>query len=211
MRKLVLKMSMSLDGFVCGPNNEMDWMFSSSGRNSGEWTVEFLRQAGLHIMGARTFKDMAAWWPHSDEIFAPVMNEIPKAVFSRAGLSHVATTEALQDAQRHRPLKGVVSPHARTWKEAEVVTGELAAEINRLKQQDGKFIVAHGGASFAQSLVTTGLIDEYRLLIHPVAIGVGKPLFGKLAAPLRLKLQETRSFGNGVVALIHLASQEERS
>lgn len=211
MRKLVLKMSMSLDGFVCGPKNELDWMFSSPGPNTADWQVEFLWQAGLHIMGARTFKDMSAWWPYSDEIYAPVMNEIPKAVFSRSGLAKAATTESLRDAQNHRPLKGTVSPHAGTWKDAEIVAGDLATEIQRLKQQDGKLIVAHGGASFAQSLVTTGLIDEYRLLIHPVAIGSGKPLFAKLTAPLRLRLQEARSFGNGVVAHVYVPSAEVRS
>jgi dihydrofolate reductase len=208
MRKLVLKMSMSLDGFVCGPNNEMDWIFATPGNDSAEWTVETLWQAGLHIMGARTFKDMSAWWPYSDEIYAPVMNEIPKAVFSRSGLGNVTTTEGLQDAQRHRSLKGALSPHADSWREAEIITGDLATEIRRLKQQDGKVIVAHGGASFAQSLVTTGLIDEYRLLVLPVAIGRGKPLFGKLPAPLRLQLQEERSFRNGVVAHVYLVAQE---
>jgi dihydrofolate reductase len=211
MRKLILKMSMSLDGFVCGPNNELDWMFATPGNDSAEWTVETLWQAGLHIMGARTFKDMAAWWPYSDEIYAPVMNEIPKAVFSRSGLADTATTEGLQDAQRHRPLKGALSPHAGSWKQAEIITGDLATEIRRLKQQDGKPLVAHGGASFAQSLVTTGLIDEYRLLVVPVAIGRGKPLFGKLTAALRLKPQEERSFGNGVVAHVYLATQETGS
>jgi dihydrofolate reductase len=211
MRKLVLKMSMSLDGFVCGPNNELDWMFSSSGGNSAEWTVGFLRNAGLHIMGARTFKDMSAWWPRSDEIYAPVMNEIPKAVFSRSGLANATTSEGLREAQRRRPQNGALSPCADSWKEAAIITGELATEVRRLKQQDGKLIVAHGGASFAQSLVTTGLIDEYRLLVFPVAIGRGKPLFGKLTAPLRLKLQEERSFGDGVVAHVYLASPETRS
>ncbi|HEY4112623.1 MAG TPA: dihydrofolate reductase family protein [Rhizomicrobium sp.] len=211
MRKLILKMSMSLDGFVCGSDNELDWMFSTAGDSSAAWTVESLRLAGLHIMGARTFKDMAAWWPTSDEVYAPVMNEIPKAVFSRSGLANATTTEGLQEALRHRGPKGVLSPHADSWNDAEIITGDLATEIRRLKQQDGKFIVAHGGASFAQSLVTTGLIDEYRLLIYPVAIGRGKPLFGKLTAPLRLQLQEARSFGNGVVAHVYVAAGEATS
>jgi dihydrofolate reductase len=207
MRKLLLKMSVSLDGFVCGPNNEMDWMFSSAGGKSAEWTVETLWQAGLHIMGARTFRDMSAWWPYSDQIFAPVMNEIPKAVFSRSNLAGAATTEGLLEAQRHHQLKDVLSPQAQTWKDAEIVTGELATEIRRLKQQDGKSIVAHGGAAFAQSLVASGQIDEYWLLVHPVAVGKGKPLFGSLTVPLHLKLQEARSFDNGFVAHVYAAPQ----
>jgi dihydrofolate reductase len=211
MRKLILKMSMSLDGFVCGPNNELDWIFTTPGTDSAEWTIETLWQAGVHIMGARTFKDMSAWWPDSDEIYAPVMNEIPKAVFSRSGLANTTTTEGLRDAHRHRAQKGARSPHADSWKDAEIITGDLATEIRRLKQQDGKSIVAHGGASFAQSLVTSGLIDEYRLLILPVAIGRGKPLFGKLASPLRLRLQEALPFGNGVVAHVYVAAEETLS
>ncbi|HEX7928162.1 MAG TPA: hypothetical protein VF678_11255 [bacterium] len=65
MRKLVLKMSMTVDGFVCGPNGEIDWIFRGSDPSSREWMVGFIGQAGLHIMGSRTFHDMASFWPTS--------------------------------------------------------------------------------------------------------------------------------------------------
>ena len=99
MRKLILKMSVSLDGFVGGPNGEIDWVFKSYDAGATDWEVEALWNAGIHIMGSRTFQDMAAYWPTSTEPFAPPMNEIPKAVFSRTGtIATAATTRALEDA-----------------------------------------------------------------------------------------------------------------
>jgi dihydrofolate reductase len=156
MRKLVLKMSISVDGFV-GEKGSMDWAFKSMDRATAPWIAETLGQAGLHIMGSRTFQDMVAWWPTSTEIFAPPMIEIPKAVFFRSGKLG-SSTQALRDAARMRAdTLGAKSPSAHTWAEAEVIGGELAADIERFKKQGGKFILAHGGASFAQSLVATGL------------------------------------------------------
>lgn len=76
--KLILQMRMSLDGFVCGPNGEMDWMFPHFGEDSTAWVLESLWQAGVHIMGSKTFRDMAAFWPSSTGTCAPPMNEIPK-------------------------------------------------------------------------------------------------------------------------------------
>jgi dihydrofolate reductase len=204
MRELVLKMTMSLDGFVCGPNNELDWMFATDGSSSRAWTMETLHEAGLHIMGSRTFMDMKSWWPTSHEEFAAPMNAIPKAAFSRSGLPTAKTTAALEGAKRTEShTQGKLQPHAETWEQAEIIAGDLAEDIERLKKQDGKLILAHGGAGFAQSLVETGLIDEYRLAIFPVAIGKGKPIFNKLHAPLRLKLRYAKPFDNGVVAHVY--------
>jgi dihydrofolate reductase len=204
MRELVLKMMMSLDGFVCGPNGEMDWIFANRSEDSTAWTMETLHEAGLHIMGSRTFMDMKSWWPTSSGIYAAPMNEIPKATFARSGLATAKTTESLEGAKRaDSGTQGKRAPHAETWDQAEIITGDLAEEIKRLKKQDGKLIVAHGGASFAQSLVEAGLIDEYRLLIYPVAIGKGKPIFSKTRAPLGLKLQYAKPFDNGEVAHVY--------
>lgn len=204
MRKLVLKMSMSLDGFVGTADGGLEWMFRSRAPESTAWTVGKISGAGLHIMGSRTFQDMVGWWPTSTESFAAPMNEIPKAVFSRSGKLG-ESTQALQDAARlsGSDAQGAKSPHAKSWAEAEVIGGDLKAGIERLKQQDGKFILAHGGASFAQSLIATGLIDEYQLLIFPVALGKGLPIFSKLAAPLSLKLTEHKTFATGVTAHVY--------
>jgi len=212
MRKLILKMSISLDGFVSGPNGEIDWIFRSTDESASAWTVDILWQAGVHIMGSRTFHDMASYWPTSSEPFAAPMNEIPKVVFTKKGIveptSEELTTNALKDARINSEglfnTSDTISLHASTWVHAKVATDELAVEISRLKQQEGKFILAHGGAGFAQSLVRSGLIDEYRLLIHPVILGKGLPLFSTLQIPLDLKLESSIPFKSGVIANIYI-------
>jgi dihydrofolate reductase len=94
-------MSISIDGFVGGPDGGSKWVFDSD-QEATAWTVETVWNASLHIMGSRTFHDMAAYWPTSAEVFAPPMNQIPKAVFSRQGpaiLKAVNMTAALRDAR----------------------------------------------------------------------------------------------------------------
>jgi dihydrofolate reductase len=214
-RKLVLKMSVSLDGFVAGPNGEIDWIFRTQGDDSTEWIVDTLRDAGVHIMGSRSYYDMAAFWPFSDSPIAPAMNNIPKVIFSRSGIKDgnvvAETTRALDDAKKDRAgqHRTGVTPTAavlRSWTEPTVAGGDLAEEVVRLKQQPGKFILAHGGAGFARSLVASGLIDEYRLVIHPVALGQGQPLFSGLLSRVDLRLVSTTPFGSGVVAAVYQPS-----
>ena len=101
-------------------------------------------------------------------------------------------------------VSDTLSLHSHTWANAQVATGDLADEIARLKQQDGKFILAHGGAGFAQSLVRLGLVDEYRLLIHPVILGKGLPLFSTAANPFDLKLESSITFKTGAIANIYI-------
>jgi dihydrofolate reductase len=213
MRKLILKMSISLDGFVAGPNGELDWIFKSRSDDGAAWTVDKIRQAGAHLMGRKTFHDMAAYWPNSSEVFAVPMNEIPKIVFSKTGFSPSQKgepTAALKDAVRFNRADGgdtAASPpaSAKSWAEARVITGDLAQGIKKLKNEPGKELLAHGGASFASNLVQTGLIDEFWLLTLPVALGRGLSLFGGLKAPTHLKLIEAKSFSGGAVAHVYRA------
>jgi dihydrofolate reductase len=148
-------------------------------------------------------------WPsgYSDEIFARPMNEIPKAVFTRKGvdLSNGVTTAALKNASAAKKERGLVTVEAdlSSWKNAEIIKGDLKTGIERLKQQNGKPILAHGGASFARSLVQTGLIDEYRLVVHPFALGKGLPLFSALDDPMPLELMSLIPFRSGVIALTY--------
>jgi len=210
MRKLILRMSVSLDGFVSGPNGESDWIFRTSSADSLESVVSLLRQAGAHAMGSRTYYDMAAFWPYSASPLADSMNAIPKIVFARHGIKDGtqvdAKTRALADAQRDRIGQRTVTPTEavlQSWAKPTVVSGDLAEEVARLKQQSGDFILAHGGARFAQSLVATGLIDEYRLIVHPVALGRGLPLFSGLQQPIDLRLVSTTAYSSGVVAAVY--------
>ncbi len=133
MRKLIMKMSMSLDGFVAVANGKNDWIFKTGDEESLAWSVGQVREAGLIIMGRKSFEDMAPYWPTAPGPFAAPMNEIPKAVFTEKGFAGI-----LPSAEQ--------SPAAASWAEARVFDGDLAEEIRKLKADSGKPIVALGGA-----------------------------------------------------------------
>ena len=210
MRKLILKMSMSLDGFVGGSKSEVDWIFASMDEGAVDWTMKSIWRAGVHIMGSRTFHDMASYWPYSNEVYAAPMNEIPKVVFSKnpsVTSSARSTTQALRDASRAN-TGGAEATHAdsskeQSWRDARVMSGNLAADIAQLKSEPGKDIMAHGGAGFARSLVRLGLVDEYQLLVHPVARGQGLPLFSELPKPMVLQLVSATTFPAGAIAHVY--------
>jgi dihydrofolate reductase len=113
VRKVILKMHVSLDGFVGTLSGDVDWIFRSYDDELKTWEVDLLWQAGTHIMGRVLYHDMAEHWPSSTEAFAPPMNEIPKVVFSGT----------LKEAD---------------WTDSRVVAGETAEEISRLKEQPGR-------------------------------------------------------------------------
>jgi dihydrofolate reductase len=210
-RKLVLKMSVSLDGFVAGPNGEADWIFrSSGGADSTAWVLDTLRGAGVHIMGSRSYHDMAAFWPYSEMPIAAPMNDIPKIIFSRQGIERGPqadrTTAALAEAKARNAARHGATPTAaalKSWTEPTVASGDLVEKVLRLKEQPGNYILAHGGARFAQSLVASGLVDEYRLGIHPVVLGQGQPLFSALRSPVDLCLISATPFGSGAMAVVY--------
>jgi dihydrofolate reductase len=129
-------------------------------------------------------------------------------VFSRQGpsiLSSANTTAALQEARANAGTGQSAEPQpgAESWAEPYVASGDLAEEIAKLKAQEGKPIVAHGGVSFARSLVAQGLVDRFILAVHPVALGKGLPVFSGLAAPMPLRLISSRAFPGGAVAQIY--------
>lgn len=205
-------MSISVDGFVGGPNGEIDWLLRRGlGTRVEEWITMTLWNASAHLMGRRTFNDMRSYWPFSDIPLAEPMNQIPKIAFSKGGGSE-HTTQALKDAtgfdQRtgRQPLKS--SDHLASWNDAPIITSGLEQEILRLKQGSGKPLLAHGGAGFAQSLAATGLIDEYHLLVHPVVLGKGLPLFSAVTKPLDLQLASITVFDNGVAAHIYVVGDQ---
>jgi dihydrofolate reductase len=175
MRKLILRMSMSLDGFVGGPKGELDWIFRHIDEESIAFGIAQLWEVGVHAMGRATYSDMAAHWPTSKEPWAPPMNQIPKVVFSKT-------------------LKDV------PWGPTRILSGDLTEEVARLKAEPGKDILAHGGARFAQAVTRLGLVDEYWLLVHPVALGAGLAMFKDLPKPIDLKLVSVKAFSGGTVA-----------
>jgi dihydrofolate reductase len=189
MRELILKMSISIDGFVAGADGGAQWVVDTRDPKAGEWVVKALWDASLHIVGSRTFQEWARYWPTSTSLFAPPMNQIPKAVFSRRGRSILAGIDKTAEAE--------------SWANAHVAAGDLSEEIAKLKEQDGKPIIAHGGACFARSLVASGLIDQYVLMVHPAVLGQGLPLFADLTAPKLLELVSSTTFPRGTVAQIY--------
>jgi dihydrofolate reductase len=208
MRALILKMSISIDGFVASADSGGKWIFDTYDDEAAAWTVRTIWDASLHIMGSRTFHDMAAYWPTSSAVFAPPMNQIPKAVFSRQGtavLKATDTTAALRDARSSagHDQSEKLQPGGDSWGQPYVASGDLTEEIRKLKAQDGKPIVAHGGAGFARSLVALGLADQYALLVHPVALGNGLALFSGLSTPRTFRLVSSTTFPKGAVAQIY--------
>jgi dihydrofolate reductase len=186
MRKLIMKMSLSVDGFVGGPTVEGNWIFKSSDETSRAWLLGQTQQAGLIIMGRKSYETMSPYWPTAPGPLAVAMNEIPKAIFTRKGFKPPAPTAE-------------ASPAATSWAEAQILDGDLAEEIKKLKAEPGKPIIAFGGAGFMRNLIATGLIDEYLLVTHPIIFGEGFPIFNGIARPADLKLVDTKSFPGGIV------------
>ena len=188
-------MSVSADGFVAGPNGEIDWIFRNSSEVSAGWAAERLGQASLIAMGRRSYEAMADYWPAATGPFARPMNEIPKAVFSRGG--------AIPSPDRQKAettVTATVDQNAlEGWRHPIVSGKDLAADVRRLKEEDGGPIVAIGGASFASSLIVAGLVDAFRLAVHPIALGRGLPLFADLEKPLDLRLEELQRFDTGAM------------
>lgn len=185
MRKLQMKMSMSLDGFVADAGGKADWIFKTGDEESKAWSLEQCKEAGLHIMGRKSFEMMSAYWPGSNDVFAAPMNAIPKAVFTRKGFN---VDSALKD-----------SANTEAWANARVFDSDLVKGVKDLKGEPGKPISAIGGAAFMRSLLATGLIDEFHLAIHPVILGSGLPIFNGLANPQYLRLVDAKAFPGGTV------------
>lgn len=176
MRRLILQMSVSLDGFVAAEDGT-DWGYEREDEGTRAWKLASVSAAGAHLMGRKSYEDMASYWPTSDSVYAPAMNEIPKIVFSKT----------LETAE---------------WPESRIAAGDLADEVVAIKSEPGKDVIAYGGATFARALVRERLVDEYRLVIQPAALGAGLPLFTELRGPLHLELAEAHSYPTG--AAIHV-------
>ena len=181
MRKIILMMSVSLDGFIEGPHRELDWHMVDDELHSH--FNEQLRAMGAFLDGRVTYELMAGFWPTADTDpsstrpvveFAGIWRDMPKIVFSRT----------LERADWNTTVMRDVVPE----------------EIMRLKAQPGGDMVL-GGADLAASFMRHDLIDEYRLYVHPIVIGKGKPLFPASDTKIALRLAGTQTFGNGVVLL----------
>jgi dihydrofolate reductase len=181
MRKIILMMSVSVDGFFEGPNRELDWQLVDEELHSH--FNEELSAMGAFLDGRVTYELMAGFWPTADTDpsssgpvveFARIWRDMRKIVYSRS----------LERAD---------------WNTT-IVRDVIAEEVLELKAQPGGDLVV-GGADLATTFMRLDLIDEYRLYVHPVVIGRGKPLFPASEQQISLRLAETRTFGSGVVLL----------
>jgi dihydrofolate reductase len=175
-RKVILKMVVSLDGFATSPDGTHEWMFEWFGEDSAARNLRALGEAGVHVMGRRSYEIMGPHWAASDGPIAAAMNETPKAVFSHT----------LETAE---------------WGPAEIFGGDLSRGIADLKARDDEgTLLVHGGPHFAQSLTRLGLVDEYQLSTVPIAIGAGRSPFAKLDGHLKLEVVEEQRFRSGALA-----------
>jgi dihydrofolate reductase len=180
MRKVIYSMGLSLDGFIAGPNGEIDW--SAPDEELHRFHNEQTRELDAHFCGRRLYEEMLYWEtadqnPSAGEPeleFARIWQNLPKIVFSK-------TLEKVEGNAR-------------------LASEGVAEEVAKLKEQPGKDL-AVGGAGLASSFTSLGLIDEYRLFVNPVVLGGGTPYFPRLDEQINLELVETRTFGSRVVYL----------
>jgi len=189
MRKLILSMQMTLDGYSTGPNDEMDYLPPFTDENMWQDLHEEmwrnLEEIDTFILGRKTYQIWEKYWPtaasnpqstNSDKKFSRFAEETKKIVIS-------STLDSVN------------------WKNSVLIKDNIAEEIQKLKQQPGKNIGVAGGATVAQTLARLGLIDQYLLVVHPVILGKGKPLLGELGNRQKLKLVGTKTFNSGAVEL----------
>jgi dihydrofolate reductase len=186
MGKIVVTEFISLDGVIEAPGGGEDyrhggWTFEvERGAEGDQFKLDELFEAEAQLLGRRTYEGFAAAWPKmNDEAgFAAKMNGMPKYVVS----------SGLEQAE---------------WENTTVLSGDLAEEIAKLKQEVGGVILVAGSAQLVQGLIEHDLVDELRLMVFPVVLGSGKRLFGERAEKLPLKLADTKTVGDGIAILTY--------
>jgi dihydrofolate reductase len=181
MRKVIVQEFTTIDGFAAGPNGEIDFITEASEEDptTGEFVddqLAFLETVDTILLGAETYRMFSTFWPEQTvetQGIADALNATPKVVFSR-------TLES--------------APWGK-WEEARLVAGDASEEIRRLKNEPGKDMVLWGSISVAKSLITDGLVDEYRLWVCPVVLGRGMRLFEDGTEMQWMDRVETKTYG----------------
>jgi dihydrofolate reductase len=175
MRKLILSMHITVDGFVAGQNGELNWPITDQDVELA--ILDLLNTADTILLGRIAYKLLSDFWPTAStqvSVITDKMNTLPKVVFSRT-LENVSWGK---------------------WNNASLIKENIKEEIIKMKQQPGKNMVLFGGARIAQILINMGLVDEYHLWVQPVSLGHGKPIFKD---KIKLNLLSTRAFNSGCV------------
>jgi dihydrofolate reductase len=187
MRKLIVTEWITVDGFIAGANGEMDWVTSIFDETMGKYEGTIIDTADTLLLGRVTYDSFAGSWPKvpenpnvsaEEKEYAGKLNAMRKVVFS----------------------KTVTNP---TWNNTAIMKDIIPEEIQKLKEEGGKDILIYGSASIVQALTNLGLIDEYQLLVHPVILGSGKPLFKDIKEKKDLKLIDSVIHPSGVVRLVY--------
>lgn len=183
MRRLVVFNQVSVDGYFCDANSDM----SFAHKTDPEWDAYAAGNAsggGMMVFGRKTYEMMEAWWPtpaaaKAAPVVAENMNRMPKLVFSRT-LSTVS------------------------WNNTRIVGTDPAVEIRRLKKERGDDMAILGSGSIVSLLASEGLIDEFTVVVNPIALGAGRTMFDGVTRRLPLKLTGSRAFKNGNVVLTYV-------
>jgi dihydrofolate reductase len=186
MRKVKLQMQLSIDGFVAGPNGEMDWMVWNWDDELKKYVNDLHEPVDCILLGGHMPEGFIPYWesvvadPNDPQFaFGKKMCDTPKVVFSK-------TIEKSK------------------WNNTVLAKGDIVEEVKRLKEQPGSDIIAYGGANFVSNLIKFNLIDEYHLFINPVAIGNGMTIFKEIEQKKNLKLIKATPFECGIVVLNYL-------
>ena len=183
MRKLKLQVQMSIDGFISGPNGEMDWMTFDWDDDLKECVTEITAPIDYIVLGRKLAQGFIPHW-------AAVAANPDHPEFA-AGRKFTDTNKVVFTKTLGRS----------EWDNTVLATGDLVDEISVLKKQDGNDIIAYGGGTFVSALIKHGLIDELNLFVNPVALGAGMPIFRDLDAKQRFVLETSKAFSCGIVLI----------
>lgn len=183
MRNLIFFMHTSLDGFVAGPNGELDW--ANVDDELFDFVATMTDKADAALYGRVTYEMMQSYWPTA--------GEQPNA--SKHDKEHSAWYKKVTKIVLSRTIS------AKGLENTTVISDQLAGNINRIKEQDGKNILIFGSPRASHSLLNLGLVDEFWLFVNPILLGTGIPLFKDVTETVKLKLIESKTFACGVIAL----------